>query len=111
MLREQFRGENVCPEDVVFAERYLFTSTRAFRTHLVLPYVQVNRISMMSLSRKHGHRMMEDITSTLHTLVQPRSSMTLLVNWNRKRLATTVINCIDDSNVELFGMLRQVVGT
>jgi hypothetical protein len=37
--------------------------------------------------------------------------MTLLVDWNRKSLATTVIHCINDRNIKLLRMLRQMVST
>jgi hypothetical protein len=73
--------------------------------------MQVDGISMMSLPRKHSHSVMKDVTSTLHTLIQPRRSMTLLVDWDRKGLATTVIHCINDRNIELLRMLRQMMST
>jgi hypothetical protein len=66
---------------------------------------------MMTLSRKHSHGMVEDITSTLYTLIQPRSSMALFIDWNRKSLATTVVDGINNSNIKLVRMLRQVMRT
>jgi len=66
---------------------------------------------MMPLSRKHGQSVVENITSTLHTLIEPRSAMSFFVDWNRKRLSTTIIHRIDQSNMELLGVLRQVVCT
>jgi hypothetical protein len=61
---------------------------------------------MMPLPRKHSHSMMKDITSTLHTLIQPCRTMSFLINWDRKSLATTIIHRIDYRNVEFLRMLR-----
>jgi hypothetical protein len=66
---------------------------------------------MVILPRKHSHRVMKDVASALHTLIQPSSSMSLLVNWDREGLTTTVIHRIDYGNVELLGVLRKVVST
>lgn len=63
----------------------------------------------MSLPRKHSHRVVKNITPTLHTLIQPLGAMSLFVNWDRKGLATTVIHRIDKRNIELLRMLRQMV--
>ena len=50
---EELRGKNISPEDVVFAERD----------------VKIHRVGMMALSREHGHGVVEDVASTLNTLV------------------------------------------
>jgi hypothetical protein len=93
MARKKLGREDISPEDIVFAKGDL----------------KVHGISMMALSRKHCHGVMENVASTLNTLVQPVSSMALLVDSNRKRLASTVIYCVDEGNVKLVGMFRKVV--
>jgi hypothetical protein len=64
---------------------------------------------MMSLSRKHSQGVVKDVASALNTLVQPRGAMALLVNRNRKGLASAVIHGIVDCNIEFFWVLRQMV--
>lgn len=74
------------------------------KTHL-----QLYRIRMMALSRKHGHRMMEDIAPALNSLVQPARLMLLLIDGNRECLPATIIDGINERDVELVRMLREVV--
>lgn len=63
----------------------------------------------MTLSRKHGQSMVEDITPTLHPLVQPLRAMPLFIQINGKRLSATVVNCVNEGNVEVVRVLREVV--
>jgi hypothetical protein len=65
----------------------------------------------MALPCEHGHRVVKDITSTLHTLVQPTSSMSFLVDWNRKGLATTVIHGVNKCDIKLVRVLSEMVST
>jgi hypothetical protein len=65
----------------------------------------------MALAREHGHCVVEDVASALNALVQPRSSMSLLIDWNRKGLTSAVINCINDGDVEFIRVLRQMMST
>ena len=66
---------------------------------------------MVILPCEHGHGMVENVASTLHTLIQPCRPMFLLIKRNRESLTTTVIYRIDNGNVEFVGVLRQVVRT
>ena len=66
---------------------------------------------MISLSREHGHSVVENVAPSLNSLVQPLSSMALFVDSNRERLTSAVIYCIDESNVKLVWMFRQVMST
>ncbi len=52
---------------------------------------------------------MEDGGAALHALVEPRRAVALLVQRNRERLTTAVVDSFDERYVELFRMLRQVV--
>jgi hypothetical protein len=65
----------------------------------------------MTLAREHGHSVVEDITSTLHTLIQPTGSMSFFVDWNRKGLATTVIHGVNKCDIELVRVLSEMVST
>jgi hypothetical protein len=65
----------------------------------------------MALAREHSHSVVENIAATLNTLIQPGSSMTLLVDWNRESLTSAVVYCIDYGYVEFLRMLRQMVST
>lgn len=92
---EELSGEDIGPEDVVFAERN----------------VEIDGIGVVALSCEHGHGVVEDVTSTLDTLVEPCGAMTLLVDVNGKGLASTVIYRIDECHVEFVGVLREMVST
>ena len=65
----------------------------------------------MTQPREHSHRVVEDIASSLHALIQPACAVFLLVNWYRERLASAVVDGIDDSHVEFVGVFCQVMGT
>ena len=106
MPGKKFGGEHVGPEDVVFAERYLVLSTNLHEIQENSTYMQIHRISMVTLPCKHSHGVMENIASTLYTLVQPCCSVALLVDWDRESLTSAVVYCIDNGNVEFVGMLR-----
>jgi hypothetical protein len=54
---------------------------------------------------------MKDVASALDTLIQPIGSMTFLVDSNGESLASTVIHCVDESNVEFVGVFRKMVST
>jgi hypothetical protein len=54
--------------------------------------------------------MMEDIGSSLDTLVEKAGPMFLLVDGYRKCLPTAIIDCIYKSYIEFFGMLSQMMG-
>jgi hypothetical protein len=53
----------------------------------------------------------EDVASTLNTLVQPLGTMTLFVDSNGKGLASAVIYRIDESNIKLVRVFRKMVST
>jgi hypothetical protein len=74
-------------------------------------YLKINRISMVALSSEHGHSVVEDIASTLNTLIQPVGTMTLFVDSNRKGLSSAVVYRINKSHIEFVGMFRQMMST
>ena len=59
----------------------------------------------MTLPRKHCHGVVENIGPSLYALIQPVRTMLLFVNGYRKGLAPTVVDCINDGNVELVRVL------
>jgi len=63
----------------------------------------------MVLSCKHSHRMVVDEAPTLNALVQPMSTMSVLVYGNGKRLSTTIVDSIDESHVEFVRVFCEVV--
>jgi len=63
----------------------------------------------MPLPSKHSHCVVEYVAATLHTLIQPAGSMSLLVKGNRESLATTIVLRVDEGYVELIGMVGKVV--
>ena len=65
----------------------------------------------MALPCEHGHGMMEDVASTLNTLVEPTGSMSFFVDRNREGLPSTVIDGVDEGNIKSIAVLSQVVGT
>lgn len=68
-------------------------------------YLQIYRICMVILSREHSHGVVEDVASTLNTLIQPCGPMLFFIKRDRESLASAVIHCIDDSNVKFVGVL------
>ncbi len=66
---------------------------------------------MMALSREHGHTVVEDVASSLHALIQPARSMGIFIDGYGESLTTTVVDGIDQGDVELIRMLREMVGT
>ena len=65
----------------------------------------------MTQPREHGHRVVENIAPSLHTLIQPACAVFPLVDWYGERLASAVVNGIDNSHVELVGVFCQVMST
>jgi len=63
----------------------------------------------VTLSRKHGQCMMEDITPALHPLIHPPCTMALFVQVNGKRLSAAVVDRVNECDIELVGVLREVV--
>lgn len=63
----------------------------------------------MALTRKHGHCVMEDVTAALDALVQPAGAMSLLVDGDRVSLTATVIDGINESDVELVWVCCEMV--
>jgi hypothetical protein len=73
--------------------------------------MEIDRVGSMTLSCEHSHGMVENVASTLDTLVEPTGSMALFVNWDRERLSSAVIDRIDKCNVELVRVFSKVMGT
>ena len=111
MSSQQLCREYVCPKFIVFTERNLLVlfSLRSY-TSIIHPYLQLYGICMMPLTREHGHGMVEDIATALNALVQPTGSMLLFINRNRECLATTIIDCVDDSHIKFLWMLGKMLG-
>lgn len=64
----------------------------------------------MPLASKHRHGVVEDVASTLDSLIQPACSVSFLVEWDGEGLAPAVIFGVDDRDLELVWMLGKVVG-
>ena len=64
----------------------------------------------MALTRKHSHGVMENLGPSLYALIQPARTMLFLVDRYGKSLSTTVIDGIDDRNVEFVWVLSQMLG-
>jgi hypothetical protein len=107
---EKLCGEYVGPKYIIFAERYLevLVSSHAYVVSSV--YLELHWVCVISLTSEHGHRVVKDITSTLHALVHPTGSMALFVNWDRESLSTTIIHSIDKCYIEFVRMVREMMG-
>ena len=73
--------------------------------------LQLDWVSSMTLPGKHSHGVMEYVASALDTLIQPTCTIAILVDWDRKGLTTTIIDGINQGDLELLWMLRKMVGT
>jgi len=73
--------------------------------------MEIDGVSSMALPSEHSHGVVENIASTLNTLVEPAGSMALFVDWDRERLSSAVVDRIDECNVELVRVLSEVMGT
>lgn len=93
MASQKLGGKDIGPESIVLAKRD----------------VEIDRVSVETLSSEHGQGVMKDVTSTLNTLVEPTGAMPLLVNGHREGLTATVIHGLDQSDVEFVGMLGEMV--
>lgn len=72
-------------------------------------YLKLYRVCVVTLSRKHGAGMVEDVTPSLHTLVEPAGAMPFFVELMRKSLAATVVHRVNYCHVEFVGMIGHVV--
>ena len=64
----------------------------------------------MALAREHGHRVMEDVASTLHALIQPARTMLILLDRYRERLPPAIVDRVNDGDVEFIGVFCQMMG-
>lgn len=64
---------------------------------------------MIALSCEHSHRVMEDVTASLYTLIEPTCSMLFFVQGHGEGLPSAVINSINQRDIELVLVLRQMV--
>jgi hypothetical protein len=86
---------HICPELLVFAKRH----------------VKLHGIGMVSLARKHGHGVVENVRATLNTLIQPTGAIFVLVDGDTVGLTTAVVYSVHERNVEFVGLFGEVVGT
>lgn len=93
MLGQQFGGEDIRPEFLVFAERHL----------------QLDRIGVVALAGEHGHGVVEDVAPALHALVEPGGAMLVLVEGHGEGLPAAVVHRVDEGDFEFFGMLGEVM--
>jgi hypothetical protein len=84
------------------SKMFLPCQTRPFRSLVCFSdvedmdvYLQLHRICVVTLPCKHGHGVVKNGTSTLHTLIQPTRAILFLINRDRESLATTVVYAID----------------
>lgn len=64
---------------------------------------------MKAQPRKHSHGMMEDITSSLHALIQPSRPMLFAINGYGKGLAAAIVHRVDQLDLESIRMLAQAL--
>lgn len=93
MFLENLRGEDVCPKGLVLAERYL----------------QLDRIGMEALTSEHGGCVVEDMTASLYTLIEPTCAVLFFVEWYGKRLTSAIVDRVDNCHIELICVLGEVV--
>jgi hypothetical protein len=95
MFLQHGSGVDIRPELFVFAKRH----------------VKLDGIGMVSLARKHSHRVMENVGATLNTLVQPTGTVFVLVDGDTVGLTTTVVYGVYERDVEFVGLFGEVMGT
>lgn len=73
--------------------------------------LELNGIRLIPISSEHSHSMVEDVATTLNTLVKPCGSMALPVEWDRKGLAATIVYSVNESNIEFVWMFSKMMRT